>query len=123
MRILSNGIDIVEVKRVEKIHSKFGSKFLNRVLIEEEIDELRAKGKGYYQSLSARVAAKEAVYKALNSYNSQFKPLWKDIRVFNKEGGPPAVKIKNRFEAGFLIILSISHTKNYALANALLVQE
>ncbi len=123
MKILATGIDIVEVKRVKNMYLRFKDRFLRRILTLEEADDLENKGKSYYQSLAARVAAKEAVYKALNSYDHNITPRWKDISIYNQENGSPGVRLSSSFNFGVTIVLSISHTDNYAVANAILLQE
>lgn len=124
MKILSNGIDIVEVQRIKQIYQKWGKKFLCKVLTENEIYLLHNKAKAFYQFLAARLAAKEATYKAINSFNKELKPGWRDIEVFNEESGSPQIKFRSRcLPQGSSIILSISHTHNYALASAILVEE
>ncbi len=122
MKILATGIDIVEVKRIKNIYLRFKARFLNRVLTLEEAGDLENKG-NYYQSLAARVAAKEAVYKALNSYDSKIAPKWKDISIYNQDNGSPGVRLNSSLDFGATIVLSISHTDNYAVANAILLQE
>ncbi|MDP8215838.1 MAG: holo-ACP synthase [Candidatus Kaelpia imicola] len=123
MKILATGIDIIEVKRVKNIYLKFKDRFLNKILTLEEAGELESKGKSYYQSLAARVAAKEAIYKALNSYDHRITPKWKDISIYNQENGSPGVRLNFNLDLGAAIVLSISHTDNYAVANAILLQE
>ncbi|MDP8233833.1 MAG: 4'-phosphopantetheinyl transferase superfamily protein, partial [Candidatus Saelkia tenebricola] len=98
MKILSTGIDIVEVKRIKNIYFKFGTRFLDKVLTLEETSRLEDKGKSFYQSLAGRIAAKEAVYKALNSYDSKIKPKWQEITVYNQDNGSPAVSLKITLE-------------------------
>lgn len=123
MKILSTGIDIVEVEKVKKIYLKYGRKFLKRVLSSEEIDELEYRGKTFYQSLSGRIAAKESVYKAINSYDSKIKPTWKEIRIDIQKNGSPSVSVGFNLNPDIVIVLSLSHTDNYAVANALLIEE
>ena len=123
MKILSTGIDIVEVERVKKIYSRYGRSFLSKILTTEEIEKLENKGKFFYQSLASRIAAKEAVYKALNSYNSDIKPSWKDIKIENQDNGSPYISLDSKLTPGLGIVLSLSHTDNYAVANALVIQE
>jgi holo-[acyl-carrier protein] synthase len=123
MKILSTGIDIVEVERVKSIYSRYGRKFLNKVLTPEEIEKLGNKNKAFYQSLAARIAAKEAVYKALNSYHLGIKPSWKDIKIESQENGSPFVSLNFELNPKINIVLSLSHTDNYAVANALLIEE
>jgi len=122
MKILATGIDIVEVERVKKIYSKFGRKFLNKILKDEEIRFLEEKKKGFYQSLAGRIAAKEAVYKALNSYDEDIKPSWKQMTIHNQENGSPVVIFNPSYKFDFQIVLSVSHSEKYAVANALLIQ-
>lgn len=123
MKILSTGIDIVEIKRIKNIYFKFGNKFLDKVLTLEETSRLEEKGKGFYQSLAGRLAAKEAVYKALNSYDSKIKPKWRQITIYNQNNGSPAVSLNITLEAGAAIVVSLSHTNDYAVASALLIKE
>ncbi len=123
MRILSTGIDIVEVARIKDIYDKYDYKFLSKVLTQEEIELLKEKGKGFYESLAARVAAKESVYKALNSYSSSSKPRWKEIKIYNEESGSPSVLLDKKLNSGVTVVLSLSHTDKYAVANALVVRE
>ena len=123
MKVLATGIDIVEVKRIKNIYFRFGNRFLNKVLTLEETSRLEGKSKSFYQSLAGRLAAKEAVYKALNSYDSRIKPKWSQITVYNQDNGSPAVSLNVTLEAGIIIVVSLSHTNDYAVANALLIKE
>ncbi len=122
MKILSTGIDIVEVEKVKNIYVRFGKKFLTKILKDEEIRFLEEKKKGFYQSLAGRIAAKEAVYKALNSYNENIKPKWKEMSIHNQENGSPTVIFNSEYKFDFQIVLSVSHSEKYAVANALLIQ-
>jgi holo-[acyl-carrier protein] synthase len=122
MKILATGIDIVEVNKVKEIYSKFGRKFLTKVLKDEEIRFLEEKKKGFYQSLAGRIAAKEAVYKALNSYDKNIRPRWKEMTIHNQENGSPVVIFNPGYKFDFQIVLSVSHSDKYAVANALLIQ-
>ena len=122
MKILATGIDIVEVEKVKNIYSRFGKKFLTKILKDEEIRFLEEKKKGFYQSLAGRIAAKEAVYKALNSYDVNIKPKWKEMSIHNQENGSPMVIFNPSYKFNFQIVLSVSHSEKYAVANALLIQ-
>ena len=61
------GTDLIEKKRVEKSISKFGDKFIKRVLTEKEQEEYRTKktSEKKVSFLSNNFACKEAVSKLL----------------------------------------------------------
>jgi holo-[acyl-carrier protein] synthase len=123
MKILANGIDIVEVERIKKTYRKWGDSFLQKVLTKEEIELMKNKKKSFYQSLSARLAAKEATYKAVNGFDKKLKLGWKDLEILNSDNGAPKINFKKKLlSEDTSIILSISHTHNYAIANAIFLK-
>lgn len=109
------GIDIVETKRIKRLIRN--KKFLKRVFSEEEISYCESK-KNKEQHYSARFAAKEAVWKALAGKYSI--PL-KNIVIQNIQNGKPQVVIKDKKLNKIKIEVSLSHTKEYAVAVALVV--
>lgn len=125
MMIIGTGVDIVEIDRIRKAARKWKDKFLERVFTDAELNYAKRK-KFVYQHLAARFAAKEAVLKAFgdSSINSM---QWKEIEIVNNKDGRPLVKLsgmarrtKAKRRIGDIIV-SLSHTKNYAVANAILV--
>ena len=118
MRV-SCGTDIIEIERIKESIEKSGDSFLNRVFTKKEIEYCESKKKQKYQHYAARFAAKEAAFKAL-SFNIQnkYSVSWQDIEVVNNEQGRPGINIKNinlnNIES---IDISLSHCKNYAVAN------
>ena len=112
--ITGNGIDIIEVKRITQAIERWGEGFLNHVFTKEEIAYSK-KQKFPHQHFAGRFAAKEAVFKALQN-NDQVT--WKDIEITHDKGGKPKC-IFNRKNFKKKIFVSISHTKNYAIASAL----
>lgn len=109
------GIDIIETKRIKKLIKN--KKFLNRVFSKEEIEYCENK-KNKEQHYSARFAAKEAVWKALSGRYSI--PL-KNIVIKNIQNGKPQVVIKDKKLNKLKIEVSLSHTKEYAVAVALVI--
>ena len=113
------GTDIIEIDRIKDTIDEMGEKFLNRIFTKEEIRYCESKNKQKYEHYAARFAAKEAAFKAL-SFNIQnkFSVSWQDIEVANNEQGRPSLNIKNidlnNVES---IDISLSHCKNYAVAN------
>ena len=114
--ILGTGIDIIEIDRIAKSIERWGDNFLNHVFLEEEIAYSK-KHKNAAQHFAARFAAKEAVYKAIDDKSIG----WKDIKILNDKDGKPFCSIQRE---GFKnkILISISHSQNYAVANAIITE-
>jgi len=116
--ILGTGVDITEVSRIKKAAERWGGAFLGRVFTEEELANAKKRG-SLYQHLAGRFAAKEAVFKALGDINLN----WKDLEISNDKEGKPSCKFLNAKGKGKDVIISISHVKNYAVANAIVMQK
>ena len=113
--ISGSGIDIIEVGRIKDAIKRWGDGFLNHVFTPQEIAYAR-KRRFPEEHFAARFAAKEAVLKALGD-NAHVN--WKDIRITNdKNGKPICVYADKKFKKKILI--SVSHTKNYAVASAII---
>ncbi len=120
--ILGVGIDIVSIKRIESLWNRYGFRFLNRILTQQEA---RAIPKNVVEFLASRFAAKEAGVKALGTGFSQGITL-KSLGVSVDEKGKPSLFFEGRalFIAQQLgvkrIHLSITHTKESAGAVVIL---
>ncbi|MCS7280947.1 MAG: holo-ACP synthase [Desulfobacterota bacterium] len=99
------GIDIVDTKRIEKILTLYGERFLRRILSDEERKYVDRK-KRRIESISGIFAAKEAFIKAMEKRI----PL-REIRVLNENGKPYIV-----YNGRFFKNVSISHEKTYAIS-------
>jgi holo-[acyl-carrier protein] synthase len=111
--ILGIGVDIIEVDRIQKAIERWGDDFLNHIFTPEEITHAR-KYKFPYPHYAGRFAAKEAIYKALGDTSVG----WKDMVIINDHQGKPHCRYqKNGF--AHQILLTISHSKNYAVANCI----
>lgn len=113
------GVDIIEIDRIKESIEKLGNAFLERVFTEREIKFCEGKNKQKYQHYAARFAAKEAAFKAMSwKIDEKYSISWKDFEVINNEQGKP---ILNIYEVDLTDIenvdISISHCKNYAVAN------
>ncbi len=122
--ILGTGIDIIEVARVQASHERFGERFLKRLLLKDEIAYcLSHKIPGPF--IAARFAAKEAISKAFGTGIGALLG-WHDMEVKRKESGEPYVVLHGKgldlFAArgGKRLLISLSHTQNYATAVAVL---
>ena len=113
------GTDIIEIDRVKDSIEKLGNPFLERVFTKKEIDYCESKNKQKYQHYAARFAAKEAAFKALSeNIKDKFSVSWKDFEVVNDEQGRPKLNVYNvNLDNIEDIDISISHCKNYAVAN------
>ncbi len=124
--VISCGTDIVETKRLRAAVEKWKDSFLKRIFSDKEI-AYSMKKKFCYEHLSARFAAKEAVLKAFGEGFSVVN--LKDVEIINDEHGRPVVILKRAMEELRKrrniaeISISMSHTRNYAQAMAILVAE
>lgn len=113
------GVDIIEISRVKESIESLGERFINRVFTEKEIEYCESKKNQKYQHYAARFAAKEAVFKALSwKLEDKYAICWKDIEVADDKQGRPSLNIigmnLNDIEN---IDISLSHCKEYAVAN------
>jgi len=125
--IIGTGVDIVEISRIKNAAIKWKKNFLKRIFTDNELLYSNERTTSY-QHLAARFAAKEAVLKALgNGFTKRVE--WKDIEVWNEKSGKPNVRVSGEVKRiskklGVTdIIISMSHTRTYAVANVILVKE
>ena len=113
------GTDIIEIERIKDSIEKLGEKFLNRIFTENEKNYCESKKNKKYQHYAARFAAKEAAFKALSwKIENKYDIKWTDFEVLNDEQGKPILKIYCiDYENIENIDLSLSHCKEYAVAN------
>jgi len=125
--IFGAGVDIVEIFRMKEAVEKWGENFLSKVFTRREIAYANSK-RFAYQHLAARFAAKEAVVKAFGE-PKKFPLRWTDIEVLNDDEGKPVIAfhddaLKLKRKKGISeIIVSMSHSKNYAIANVILLKK
>ena len=115
------GIDIIEIARIGAALSKWDNKFRNLVFSASEIEFCEARSDPV-QHYAARFAAKEAVAKALKA-NKPVALKWTDVEIVSDGNGAPKVVLHGEAEnlfSGSKLSLSLSHSKNSAIAVALL---
>lgn len=121
------GTDIIEIERIKESieDKKAGKTFIERVYTKKEMEYCESKKAQKYQHYAARFAAKEATFKAISDQiEDKYSITWKDIEVINNEQGRPqlnlmGIDLKNIED----IDLSISHCKEYAVANVTLLRK
>ncbi len=113
------GIDIIEIERIKDSIDNLGDAFINKIFTKNEIKYCESKGQNKYEHYAARFAVKEAAFKALSEIvEDKYTISWKDVETINDENGRPKSEIlflKNSQVEN--IDVSISHCKDYAVAN------
>lgn len=117
------GTDIIEIDRIQKSIEEMGERFLERVYTPQEIAYCESKKKQKYQHYAARFAAKEAVFKALSGQlKDKYAIEWRNIEVINNSQGRPKIELFGLDIPNIQNMdLSISHCKNYAVANVVML--
>ena len=117
------GVDIIEIGRIKEAVESWGEKFLRRVYTESELAVYRNKP----PSLAARFACKEAVMKLLGTGRMGIN--WQEIETLSHTSGQPRVNLYGRAQAKAdelgikAIAVSLSHSKEYAIAYVSAVSE
>lgn len=121
------GTDIIEIERIKQSieDEKTGKAFIERVYTTKEIAYCENKKAQKYQHYAARFAAKEAAFKAISEQiDDKYSINWKDIEVSNNEQGRPELNLIGIDLSNIEDIdLSISHCKEYAVANVTLLRK
>ncbi len=115
------GIDIIEIQRIAKA-VKQNDRFIERVFTSLEIDYFKSCNYGA-NTIAGNFSAKEAVMKALGTGLRNFK--WVDIEILRDSMGKPYVVLKKNAKTLAeqrnitSMLVSISHCKDYAVAQAI----
>lgn len=117
------GIDIIEIDRIRQAIKK-NKGFIDRIFTEDE--KKIFEDKNYLpQTVAGFFAAKEAVAKALGTGIRNMQ--WKDIEILKDHLGKPYVKLHNNAKNLAYsmnidkILISISHSKENAIAQAMAI--
>jgi holo-[acyl-carrier protein] synthase len=120
--ILGIGSDLVSFARIERIYTRFGQKFLDRMFSPTEQQKIK-QSHNPIKTIASRFAAKEAAAKALG-LAIRGGIHYADFQVTNDEWGKPHLHLMGK-AAGHLhrlapngarLHLSLSDEKDYALA-------
>jgi holo-[acyl-carrier protein] synthase len=123
--VIGVGTDIVEIRRIERALERHGERFLERILVPEELRACRESA-APARFLAKRFAAKEAVSKALGT-GIGLSLSWQDLKVEREPGGAPRVVLSQRGAAvlarrgGREVLLSVSDERAYAVAFAVVL--
>ncbi len=115
------GIDLVEVDRIRHLYARYGTRFLSRVFLPEELARPLAH-QDPSPSLAARFAAKEAFVKAF-----PLPARISEVGLVIQEGKPRLVfrgtLAKTWSESGLKARVSISHERAMAIAVVVLFRQ
>jgi holo-[acyl-carrier protein] synthase len=123
--ILGLGVDIVDIGRARRMYQDWGDRLLVRVCTPTEAAYVRSRADAA-PHLAARLAAKEAAYKALAGSLSARAIGWKELEVISDGASPPALVLHGRARARAAELgaaeplLTISHSDGAAVAVVLI---
>lgn len=130
MAVIGLGTDLVDLERAEKMLARHGERALRRFLLPAE--------RAYVLSMAnparhfaVRLAAKEAVYKAMANLRGASTISWRDIEVTRDGRGRPSVVLHGRADrvasggpsGRYRLLISLTHTERTAGAVAVLERE
>jgi holo-[acyl-carrier protein] synthase len=125
--IIGIGLDICDIRRIEKALNRWGDRFTQKAFtdVEREKSDRRANRAASY---ARRFAAKEACTKALGTGLSQGVFL-RDIGVVNKPGGAPtlaltggaALRLEKMTPPGKTLNVHVSLTDDFPMAQAIVI--
>ena len=124
--IIGIGTDILNLGRISNVIKRYDKKFINRIYGKNEIRALQNKFGNSDNYFGKRFAAKEAMMKSLGTGKRGL--LWVEIEVVRERGRAPTIVLhgnalsiaenQNIKE----IQLTISHSRNYAVASTLAIK-
>ena len=121
--IVGIGNDIIEIERIEKAISKEG--FKNKIYTQRELENIEKRG-NRTETYAGIFSAKEAISKAIGTGVREFSLT--DLEILNNGLGKPYVVVSEKLDKilknkkeDYQIEISISHSKKYATAMAIIL--
>lgn len=115
------GMDLVDIERVDRMLVAKGDRMLERLFTASEVAYARERARPAMH-LAARLAAKEAAFKALAGSNEARLIGWREVEVIPRAGQAPTLSFTGRAEDRYReleirhVWLSITHTATTAAA-------
>lgn len=121
--IVGIGNDIIEIERIEKAISKEGFKY--KIYTQRELENIKKRG-NRAETYAGVFSAKEAISKAIGTGVREFSLT--DLEILNDDLGKPYVVVSEKLDKiikskkeDYQIEISISHSKKYAIAMAIIL--
>lgn len=123
MAVIGLGLDVIDIARAEAMLEPRRRRVLDRLLTKEELEYV-GRMRHPARHLAVRLAAKEAVYKALQSLPDARAIGWCEIEVTRNHDGRPIVRLHGHAvkvtasRPGLTIHVSLTHSDLTAAAVA-----
>ena len=121
--IVGIGNDIIEIERIEKAISKEG--FKDKIYTQRELENIKKRG-NRAETYAGVFSAKEAISKAIGTGVRELSLT--DLEILNDDLGKPYVVVSEKLDKiikskkeDYQIEISISHSKKYATAMAIIL--
>lgn len=124
MSIVGIGLDLVDLERARRMMERHGERAMHRLLTPAEREYVLGAADPA-RHFAARLAAKEAVFKALQSLPGARAISWLDIEVVRGPEGAPVAALTGKAEEvartapGLVVHLSLTHSDATAGAVAI----
>ena len=115
VNVLGVGVDLVDLERIARLLASKGEHAMQRFFTEDERAYLQTRPEPTGHA-AARIAAKEAVYKALQALPGARGVGWRDIEVLRDPDGRPAIRLHGLTaelaaqHGGLLVQVSLTHS-------------
>ena len=121
--IIGIGNDIIEIERIEKAISKEG--FKDKIYTQRELENIKKRG-NRAETYAGVFSAKEAISKAIGTGVREFSLT--NLEILNDDLGKPYVVVSEKLDKilktkkeDYQIEISISHSRKYATAMAIIL--
>ncbi len=112
--IIGHGVDLIDIRRIDRTIDRFGERFIKRIFTKNERIRSDKKQKRI-ESYAKRFAAKEACSKALGT-GFRLGVYWKNIEVVNEKSGKPTLKLTGGAYKRLKKLTPIGSTHNISLS-------
>ena len=115
MSVIGVGIDLVDLERIRSLLASKGEQAMTRFFSQRERDYLSTRPDATGHA-AARIAAKEAVYKAMQALTGARGIGWREIEVSRDPEGRPAIQLHglaarlSQEQGGLRIQISLTHS-------------
>mgnify|MGYP002846872983 CR=1 FL=1 len=116
--VFFQGIDLLKIERIKKIYLNYSDRFLEKILTNREIKQIK-NHRQIYNKIASKFSAKEAASKALGTGISN-GITFKDFEILNESNGSPKLKFygvaKTKLKNLSSSSISITHDGEYIVS-------